>query len=445
LPHFTPLTYAAENAPRFEEPKSSENLNSPRLLIEGGQPLKGTVRVGGSKNAADYILAACLLSSEECVLENVPDIEDVRLMARILASLGADVRHDGNGVWRIKANDITRYDAPTELAVNQRASFLVMGPLLARFGEAASASPGGDVIGARPLDVHLDGFKALGARLSIDAGRFRVESDTPRLKGARFFLDYPSVTGTMNLVFAASLAEGTTTLVNAASEPEITCVIEMLNSMGAKIRQVSSGVLEIDGVETLSGARHRVIPDRLETGLFALVAAATKGDVRIEGTSPQHLDALMAKMREAGVIVESSESSIRVCGEGRELKSVQAQAVPYPGLATDLHPPFAAFLTQCHGVSIIHERVYENRLLYISELRKMGANVISAGQTAIVSGPTQLYGTVVKALDVRAGGSLVLAGLAAEGRTEINDVYHLDRAHEDLVGKLRGLGARVDR
>jgi UDP-N-acetylglucosamine 1-carboxyvinyltransferase len=222
-------------------------------------------------------------------------------------------------------------------------------------------------------------------------------------------------------------------------------VIEMLNGMGAKITQPASGILEVEGVESLSGARHRVIPDRLETGLFALSGAATKGDVTIEGAAPQHLDALTAKMREAGVLVEEGENYLRVCAEGCDLVKVQAQAVPYPGLATDLHPPLAAFLTQCNGVSIIHERVYENRLLYISELRKMGANVITAGQTAIISGPTQLYGSFVKALDVRAGGSLVLAGLVAEGHTEIGDLYHLDRAHENLVQKLQGLGAKVDR
>jgi UDP-N-acetylglucosamine 1-carboxyvinyltransferase len=385
------------------------------------------------------------MTSEECVLENVPDIEDVRLMARILGSLGVEVKSEGGGVWRFRAANITRYDTPTELTVNQRASFLVMGPLLARFGEASCASPGGDVIGARPLDVHIEGLRALGAQVRKEAEQYHAQSDSPRLRGARFFLDYPSVTGTMVLVFAAALAEGTTTLINAAAEPEVVNVIDMLNAMGAKITRPSSGVLEIEGVAELSGVHHRVIPDRLETGLFALATAATRGDAVIEGVAPEHLDALLYKMREAGVVVEAGVDSIHVRGEGRELRAVQAQAVPYPGLATDLHPPLAAFLTQCRGVSIIQERVYENRLLYISELRKMGADIITAGQTAIISGPTPLYGTVVRALDVRAGGSLVLAGLAGEGRTEINDVYHLDRAHDDLVGKLRGLGAKVER
>jgi UDP-N-acetylglucosamine 1-carboxyvinyltransferase len=418
---------------------------SSSLIIEGGVPLQGTVRVSGSKNAADYALAACLLTGEECVLENVPDIEDVRLMGRILESLGAQVSNQGGGVWRIRADKISQHHAPSELAVNQRASFLVMGPLLARFGQASCASPGGDVIGTRPLDVHIDGLRALGAEVKREAEQYHASNASPRLSGARFFLDYPSVTGTMNLVFAAALADGHTTLVNAAAEPEIVSTIDMLRSMGAKIEGAGSSVIEVDGVSELRGARHRVIPDRLEAGLFALAAAATRGEATIEDVEPMHMDALIHKLREAHVTVEASEHALTVCGKHREFHYVRAQAVPYPGLATDLHPPLAAFLTQCPGVSIIQERVYENRLLYVSELRKMGADVITAGQTALISGPRQLYGTTVRALDVRAGGSLVLAGLVAQGRTEINDVYHLDRAHEDLVGKLRGIGAKVER
>lgn len=419
-------------------------MSSPTLVIEGGTPLRGTVRVGGSKNAADYALAACILTADECVLENVPEINDVRVMAGILGALGVDAKNEGGGVWRVRAEKITRFDAPNEMVVNQRASFLVMGPLLGRFGKAASCSPGGDVIGSRPLDVHIDGFRALGAKVGRDGEQY-VASAGEKLRGARFFLDYPSVTGTMNLVFAAVLADGHTTLVNAASEPEVVDVIAMLQAMGARIEGEGSAVLEIEGVRELHGTTHRVIPDRLETGLFALATAATRGEVTLEAAEPDHLDALIYKLREAGAEVETTADSIKVCGADRTFHSVQAQAVPYPGLATDLHPPLAAFLTQCEGVSVIHERVYENRLLYVGELRKMGADIITAGQTAIITGPQRLYGTVVRALDVRAGGSLVLAALVAEGKTEINDAFHLDRAHEDLVGKLRGLGARVNR
>ena len=437
------LTYSACSRDHAQE----RLLIGSKLVIEGRRHLEGRVRVGGSKNAADYAFAACLLTGEECLLENVPEIEDVRLMAAILSALGAEVRSEGGGHWRIRADRVTRFDAPSDLVVSQRASFLVMGPLLGRFGQAACCSPGGDVLGMRPLDVHMEGFRALGGRVSRQGEQFIAElpAGQERLQGARIFLDYPSVMGTVNLIFAAVLAEGRSTLVNAAAEPEIVSVIEMLQAMGARIEHGDSGVLEIEGVSELHGARNRVIADRLETGLFALAAAATKGEVTIEGAVPEHLDALLYKLREAGVQVEATADGLQVCAAAPSFRSIQAQAVPYPGLATDLHPPLAAFLTQCQGVSVIHERVYENRLLYIGELRKLGADVITAGQTAIITGPTQLYGALVRALDVRAGGSLVLAALAAWGRTEISDAFHLDRAHEDLAGKLRCLGATVER
>jgi len=418
-------------------------LSSPRLVIEGGRPLRGSVRVGGSKNAMLYALPACLLTGEECVLENVPEIEDARVMAAILEALGAVVADAGGGVWRVSCDAIRRFDAPNELVVNLRGSFLVMGPLLARFCEAACCSPGGDVIGARPLDVHLDGFSALGAKVSRRGERYLAETPAghKRLHGARVFLDYPSVTGTVNLLFAAVLAEGETTLINAAAEPEIVDVIAMLNAMGAKIGGAGGSVLRVEGVTELHGVRHRIPADRIETGIFAMSAAITRGDVLVEGAPQDELDALLTKLREAGVLVETNDGSIRISGEGRQFRNVQAQALPYPGLATDHQPYLAAFLTQAQGVSVMYERVYDNRLLYIGELRKMGADVIAAGQTAIIVGPTRLYGTLVQALDVRAGGALVVAALAAEGRTEITDTHHLDRAHEDLVGKLRSLGA----
>lgn len=422
-------------------------VTHPRFVIDGGQRLAGRVRAGGSKNGSDYALAACLLTGEECVLENVPDIDDVQVMASILSALGASVHNEGKGEWRVRAAEINRFDAPSDLVVKQRASFLVMGPLLARFGEAASCSPGGDIIGARPIDVHLAGFQALGAKVSRRGEQYTAQTSQikPRLQGARVFLDYPSATGTMNIIFASVLAEGATTIINAACEPEIVDVSEMLNAMGARIEGVGTGIIKVEGVEALHGVRHQVIPDRLETGLFALAAAITGGEITVEGTRPDHLDALLCKIQQAGVAVERGDGELRVSAAGCQLHNVQAQAVPYPGLATDLHAPLAAFLTQCPGVSVIHERVYENRLLYVSELRKMGADVITAGQTALITGPTQLYGTLVRALDVRAGGSLILAALAAEGRTEIDDTYHLDRAHENLAGKLRSLGAVIGR
>jgi UDP-N-acetylglucosamine 1-carboxyvinyltransferase len=295
--------------------------------------------------------------------------------------------------------------------------------------------------------VHFEGFRALGATISRHGEQYvaRRSAAGERLQAARIFLDYPSVTGTLNVILAAVLAQGTSTIINCAVEPEIVSVIEMLNHMGARIHGAGKSIIEVEGVRELRGVTHRVVPDRLETGLFALAAAITGGEVEIEGCEPRHLDALLTKMDQAGVEVRPDDGTLYVRGGGRSLRGIQAQAVPYPGLATDLHPLLAAFLTQAHGVSVIHERVYENRLLYIGELRKMGADVITAGVTAIITGPTRLYGTPVKALDVRAGGSLVLAALAAEGRTEIGDVHHLDRAHEDLEGKLSSLGATISR
>jgi len=417
-------------------------MHNARYVIEGGQPLRGRLRISGSKNAADYALAATLLTGEECVLENLPDIADVRLMASILARFGAQVEQLSPSSIRVCAADITSCEAPAELVVGLRASFLVMGPLLARFGTASCCPPGGDVIGVRPLDVHLAGFRALGAAVQRRGEVFTATAE--RLRGGRVVLDYPSVMGTLNVTLAATLAEGTTTIINAAAEPEVADLVTMLNAMGARIRGGGTHTLEVEGVRELHGVRHRVLPDRLEAGTLALAAATTGGEVELEEAVAAHLDALIWKMREAGACVEGGDGWLRVSGDGK-YRAVSAQAVPYPGLATDLHPPLAAFLTQARGVSVIHERVFDNRLLYIGELRKMGADVITAGQTAIISGPTPLYGTRVRALDVRAGDALVVAALAAEGRTEIADVYHIERAHEGLDKKLRSLGARIER
>ncbi len=413
-----------------------------RFIIEGGRPLRGRVRVSGNKNAADYAMVAALLTPEDCILENVPDIEDVSYMGALLRQLGAEVEHLSPSRVRINASKITLLEAPSDLVVNLRASFLVMGTLLTRFGHAACCPPGGDVIGLRPLDVHLAGFRALGAQVYRHGDQFIAEAE--RLRGARVVLDYPSVMGTLNVLLAATMAEGLTTIINAAAEPEVVSLAEMLNRMGATVRGAGSHTIEVEGVRELHGTTQHILPDRVEAGTFAIAVAATRGEAEIVEAQPEHLEALIWKLQEAGVRCRSVEGGLVVSGTD-SYRAVAAQAVPYPGLATDLHPPFAAFLTQAKGVSVIHERVYDNRLLYITELRKMGADVVTAGQTAIVSGPTHLYGTPVRCIDVRAGASLVVAALAAEGKTEISDIYHLDRGYEALDEKLRSLGAAIER
>ncbi len=411
--------------------------------ITGGNPLHGRVRIGGSKNGADYAMAAALLAADDVVLHNVPDIGDVRQMEDILRHLGATVDRLAPGAIRINCADLTEYDVPPSLAARLRASFLVMGPLLARTGRASCPPPGGDAIGIRPLDVHLAGFRMLGAKVTQHGDMFDVHEDGT-LRGGRVLLDYPSVMGTLNVMLAATLAEGTTTIINAASEPEISSLASMLNAMGANIRGAGSNVVQIEGASELSGVEHRIIPDRLEAGTFALAAAITCGDVELDEAVPEHLDALLWKMQEAGVEVRPTDAGIRVIGTGG-YRAVNAQALPYPGLATDLQPQLAAFLTQAEGTSTIHERVYDNRLLYITELRKMGANIVPTGQTAIIMGPTKLRAAPVSALDVRAGSACVLAALVAEGTTEIADVFHIERAHDDLDGKLRNIGAAIER
>ena len=413
-----------------------------RLVIEGGRALHGQVRVSGSKNAADYAMTAALLTGDDCILENVPDIEDVRHMTAILEKLGVEVETLSPSSLRINASNVHSFEPPSELVVNLRASFLVMGSLLTRFGRAACCPPGGDVLGLRPLDVHLSGFRALGAEVYRRGDQFVAEAE--RLTGARVMLDYPSVMGTLNVMLAATLAEGTTTIINSASEPEVVSLAEMLNRMGAQIRGAGSNSIEIEGVAELQGTTQRILPERLEAGTFALAAAATRGEVEILEAIPEHLEALIWKLREAGVRIRETEGGMVVTGTG-DYQAVTAQALPYPGLATDLHPPLAAFLTQATGVSVIHERVYDNRLLYISELRKMGADFVTAGQTAIVSGPTHLYGTPVRCMDLRAGAALVVAALAAEGTTEISDIYHLDRGYEALEEKIRQIGGSIER
>ena len=419
---------------------SQENA---RYRITGGNRLHGSVHVSGSKNGSDYAIAAALLTAEDVILHNVPDIGDVRQMEEILAYLGATVEHLGRGTLRINAANVRETEVSLRLAATLRASFLVMGPLLARFGRAGCPPPGGDAIGIRPLDVHLAGFRMLGAKVEQNGDAFDVHQEGP-LRGGRVLLDYPSVMGTLNVMLAATLAEGATTIINAASEPEIQSLAQMLTAMGATITGAGSNVLRVEGASELHGVEHSIIPDRLEAGTFALAGAITGGDVVLENAVPEHLDALLWKMQEAGASARTTDAGLHVVA-GERYTAVSAQALPYPGLASDLQPQLAAFLTQAEGTSTIHERVFDNRLLYISELRKMGANVMATGTTAIITGRSKLHAAEVNALDVRAGSACVLAALVAEGTTEIRDVYHMDRAHEDLHGKLRALGASIER
>jgi UDP-N-acetylglucosamine 1-carboxyvinyltransferase len=415
-----------------------------RYQLQGARPLEGRVRISGAKNAALPVLCACLLTAEPCTIENVPAIDDVSFMAKILRSLGAEVTQDPDRPDRytINARDVHQTRAPSNLVIQLRGSFVVMGALLARFREAICAPPGGDVIGERPVDVHLGGFAALGAEIARRNEAYVVQAKD--LHGARIFLDYPSVSGTQNVLLATTMARGHSAIINAAAEPEIVSLADMLNAMGARISGAGTHTIEIEGVDELHGVRHSIIPDRIEAGTFAIAAAVTGGCIEMSDALPEHNEALIAKLRATGVQIENIDGGLRVsrCGP---LDSTSVQALPYPGLATDLQALVAVLLTQARGVSTLYERVYENRMLYIGELRKFGAEIVSAGSAAIIIGPTQLTGASVRALDVRAGAALVLAGLAAAGETTIADIYHLDRGYEGLDRKLSALGAAIER
>ncbi len=411
-----------------------------RYVIQGGQPLRGEVAVSGSKNAALYTLPAALLTSEPVTLRNVPKIADIGELADICRAIGSQVEIDGTTL-HMRTPEVTSIAPPPDLVSRLRASFLVMGALLGRAGEAECPPPGGDVIGSRPLDVHFVGFRMLGARLERRGASWYAQAD--RLRGARIFFDYPSVLGTVNVLLAAVRAEGETVIINAAPEPEVAMLADMLVSMGAQVSGQGTPTITVQGVERLHGTDFSVIPDRLEVGTFLLAAAATGGDVHVTNAEPTHLDSLTHKLREMGMQVEV-DAGIRACANG-PLQAIQVQAVPYPGFATDLHPPMAAALTQVKGVSLIHERVYDNRTLYVNELRKLGARIITAGDTVVIEGPTPLGASTVRALDIRAGAATVVAALAAEGESTIMDIHHLDRGYSDLQERLTALGARIER
>jgi len=420
---------------------AADGLPMDKLKIAGGSRLNGEVRVAGAKNAALPILAASLLTAGELVLENVPQLADITTMGRLLAGMGARLVREGDRVVA-RADAVGAVEAPYELVKTMRASILVLGPLLARFGQARVSLPGGCAIGARPVDQHIKGLRALGARLDIEHGY--IVAEAARLKGARIVTDMVTVTGTENLMMAAVLAEGETVIENAAREPEVVDLARCLNAMGARVRGAGTDRIVVEGVTRLAGATHRVLPDRIETGTFLVAAAACGGDVRLTGCAPETLDAVLDKLREAGAQVETGADWIRIVASARP-KAVSLRTVPFPGFPTDMQAQFMALDAMADGVGRITETIFENRFMHVLELQRLGAQVDIEGNTAIVRGVPRLSGARVMATDLRASASLVVAGLVAEGETVVDRIYHLDRGYDRMEQRLAALGARIER
>jgi UDP-N-acetylglucosamine 1-carboxyvinyltransferase len=413
-----------------------------QMVIHGGRALRGAVRVSGSKNAALPILMAALLTDEPVILRNVPRLRDVGTAIKLLENLGVAARWLDEHALELCAGEPSSCEAPYELVKTMRASFIVLGPLLGRAKRARVSTPGGCAIGARPVNLHIAGMRALGARIQLRNGY--VEARAERLIGARLWLDSPSVGATENIMLAATVARGRTTIENAAREPEVQDLAAMLIAMGARIIGAGTHVIEVEGVEELHGAEHRIIDDRIEAGSLMIAAAVTGGDVTIENAPAHHLDALTAKLREIGVGVTEENGGLRV-KSGGPLLPVELRTLPYPGFPTDLQAQMMALLTQAAGTSVITETIFENRFMHAPELIRMGADIVMKGATAVVRGRAQLSGAPVMATDLRASMGLILAGLAADNTTTISRVYHLDRGYEALDQKLRVLGAAIER
>ncbi len=412
-----------------------------RIVITGGNQLRGEVRISGAKNSALPILASTILGGGECVIANVPRVADVLTMGKLLGIFGATVSHEGNRAV-IKADAINSTEAPYDLVKTMRASVLTLGPLVARWGQAKVSLPGGCAIGSRPVNLHLAGLAKLGADISIEHGY--ITAKAKRLKGARIYCDTPTVTGTENLMMAASLAEGTTVLENAAKEPEIVDLADFLSKRGARIEGAGTDVLTIEGVRELQGGEHEVIPDRIEAGTFLVAGAMTRGDVTITHCRPAHLEAILMKLREAGAEVSAEKERVRITAPKR-LKGTDIRTLPYPGFPTDMQAQMAALMGLAEGTSIVTETVFESRFMHVEELRRMGADIRVEGNRLVVTGRQNLTGAPVMASDLRASAGLILAGLAADGVTEVQRVYHLDRGYERIEEKLRGLGATIER
>lgn len=411
-----------------------------KIIVKKSNPLKGSVRIDGAKNAVLPIIAATLLAKGKSVLREVPNLKDVHVISDLLRHLGAEVEYKGTTLT-VDATNLKTYDAPYELVRKMRASFLVMGPLLARFNQTRISMPGGCAIGTRPIDLHLKGFKALGADVVMDHGF--VEAKTDRLTGSKLYLDFPSVGATENIMMAAVLAEGTTIIENAAEEPEIVDLANFLNEMGADVRGAGTNTIRIKGVKELKATEHDVIPDRIEAATFMVAAAMTKGDITVENIILEHLKPVTAKLREAGCEIIEMDNSIRVIGP-EKLKSIDIKTLPHPGFPTDVQAQFMAMLTVAKGTGVVIETVFENRFMHVAEFNRMGANIKIEGRTAVVEGVEELNGAKVNATDLRAGAALILCGLIAEGETEIGEIYHIQRGYVDIDKKITALGGNIE-
>lgn len=416
-----------------------------RFIVRGGQRLSGTVKVHGAKNSVLPIIAASILASEgQSIIRDVPILDDVVTISKVLQSIGVDISVQPEQEQAIiNARYISNCEAPYDLVRQMRASFLVMGPLLARCGEARVALPGGCAIGTRPIDQHLKGFEAMGADINLGQGYIEARTHG-RLKGAKIYLDVASVGATENIMMAAALAEGTTVIENAAKEPEIVDLANYLNAMGAKVRGAGTGLIRIEGVEKLHGVEYAVIPDRIEAGTYMIAAAITGGDVYVEGAIVDHLKPVISKMQEMGVEIRADENGVHVSAP-HKLRAVDVKTLPYPGFPTDMQAPMMALLLVSEGTSIVTETVFENRFMHVAELKNMGAEIKVEGRSAIITGGARLTGAKVCATDLRAGAALILAGLAAEGETVISGVHHIDRGYVNIAEKLQALGAEIRR
>ncbi len=414
-----------------------------KLIITGGTSLSGEVRIAGAKNAALPILAATLLADSPMTIGNVPHLHDITTTMGLLGRMGVQLVVDERMRIEVDANTITNYSAPYELVKTMRASILVLGPLLSRFGQADVSLPGGCAIGSRPVNLHIDGLRAMGAEIQVENGYIRTRAK--RLKGARLIMDIVTVTGTENLMMAATLADGVTLIENAAREPEVVDLANCLNKMGARITGAGTDSIRIEGVERLSGTDYNVLPDRIETGTYLVAAAITGGRIKVRDTDPSLVDLILQKLRESGAVIETGSDWITLDMQGRRPKAVDVHTAPYPAFPTDMQAQFTALNTIAEGVGIITENVFENRFMHVQEMQRMGANIKLEGNTAIVTGIDRLTAAPVMATDLRASASLVLAGLVARGETVVDRIYHIDRGYDCIEEKLAGLGARIRR